>query len=95
MTIETHFICIVSAVEVLFGHSAVAKDLIKAVQVPAEYKREMQGIADAAGVPYDQVLTAKYIILNMPTFLYTLLNVLSAFDSKHQVDGNEIIFHFH
>ena len=69
MTIVTNFTCIVPAVEVLFGHSAVAKDLIKTVQVPDEYKREMQGIADAAGVHYDQVLTAKYVILNTLTLL--------------------------
>ena len=64
MTIGTttyNFTCIVLAVEVLFGNSAVAKDLIKTVQVPEEYKREMQGIADAGGVHYDQVLTAKYV----------------------------------
>ena len=66
--------CIV-AVEVLFGQSAVAKDLVKTVKVSDEYKREMQGIAEAGGVKYDAVLTAKWVMRALigPVLLLVLL----------------------
>lgn len=52
---KTYYMIMVQALKVMF-RSNEAKQFINATVLPEEYRRELQGIADATGATYDQVL---------------------------------------